>query len=137
MSTSSNNHQRIVTGRLFRVRAGQRWKLTEQEPATEPEPVSRPARVALMLALAHTLQGAIDKGIYESRAHMARQLGLTRARVTQLLGLLMLAPDIQEALLFMEAIDGSEPLSDRALRPLVQMSSWAEQRQAWQRLRPA
>ena len=134
MDDTSN--PRIVTGRLFRVRAGQGWKLTEQEPAPAPEPVQRPARVARMLALAHALQNAIDDGIYESRAEVARRFGLTRARITQLSALVTLAPDIQEELLFMEAADGNEPLSVRALRPLVAISSWEEQRRVWRRRGP-
>lgn len=136
MGSTSNDHQHIVTGRLFRVRSGHSWKLTEQEPEPESEPIRRPARVAHMLALAHALQGAIDDGLYENRAEVARRFGLTRARVTQLLGLVMLAPDIQEDVLFMEASDGAEPLSVRALRPLATMSSWTQQRRAWRKLRP-
>jgi len=59
-----------------------------------PEPVRRPARVAIMLALAHKIQQAIDGGVVRDRAEVARRLGLTRARVTQLLDLALLAPDI-------------------------------------------
>lgn len=135
MVAPPENKQLIITGQLFRARAGHRWKLTEEEPTPAPKPTRRPARVAHMLALAHALQGAIDDGIYESRAEVARRFGLTRARVTQLLGLVLLAPDIQEELLFMEAVDGAEPLSVRALRPLVTMATWAEQQQAWRTLR--
>ena len=133
----NTSSQRVVTGRLFRIQAGHGWKLTEQEPAPAPEPVYRAARVAHMLALAHTLQNDIDDGIYETRAEVARRLGLTRARITQLLSLVMLAPDIQEDILFMDAVDGNEPLSTRALRPLVAMSSWDAQREAWRSLRAA
>ena len=47
---------------------------------------------------------------------MARRLGLTRARVTQLLDLTLLAPEILEQMLFAESIDGVEPMSERGLR---------------------
>ena len=47
-----------------------------------------------MLALAHKIQQAIDGGVVRDRAEVARRLGLTRARVTQLLDLALLAPDI-------------------------------------------
>lgn len=128
--------RRVLTGRLFRVRSGQKVELTAEEPMSEPaEPVRRPARVAQMLALAHALENAIDEGFYENRAEVASVLGLTRARITQFLGLTMLAPDIQEELLFLEAIDGVEPLSVRALRPIARMPSWSEQRDAWRCLR--
>jgi len=84
-----------------------------------------------MLALAHRLQAAIDRGDYRDRAELARQMGFTRARVTQLLDLTMLAPDIAERVLFLEAVDDVEPLSERALRDIVRHESWAEQRGAW------
>jgi hypothetical protein len=48
-----------------------------------------------MLALAHHSQGAIDRGLVADRAAVARKLGLTRVRVTQLFDLLLLAPDLQ------------------------------------------
>lgn len=125
------NGARIFTGQLFRVRDGHGWAFTEKPPAPPPTPVRRPARVAQALALAHRLQAAIDRGDYRDRAELARQLGFTRARVTQLLDLLLLAPDIQERVLDLEAVDGVEPMAERALRGLVRHESWAEQRRAW------
>ena len=74
--------QRIFTGQLFRVRDRHGWGFTEEAPPPPPDPVRRPARVAQALALAHRLQAAIDRGDYRDRAELARQLGLTRARVT-------------------------------------------------------
>jgi hypothetical protein len=131
------NGARIFAGQIFRVREGRGWAFTETPPAPPPTPVRRPARVAQALALAHRLQAAIDRGDYRDRAELARQLGFTRARVTQLLDLLLLAPDIAERVLFLEAVDGVEPMAERALRGLVRHESWAEQRQAWDQCRPA
>ena len=125
---------RIFTGQLFRVRKGRGWTFVDQPPAP-PEPVRRPARVARMLALAHRLQAAIDRGEYRDRAELARQLGLTRARISQLLALTLLAPDLQEHVLFLEAVDGREPLTERALRDVVRHEGWGDQRGAWQQLR--
>lgn len=62
---------------------------------------------------------------------LTRKLGLTRARVTQLLDLLLLAPDLQEAVLAMEAVDGVEPMAERTLRVVAHAGTWAEQRVAW------
>lgn len=126
----STNGTRIFTGQLFRVRDQHGWAFTDEPPAPPAAPVRRPARVAQALALAHRLQAAIDRGDYRDRAELARQLGFTRARVTQLLDLLLLAPDIQERVLALEAIDGVEPMAERALRGLVRHESWAEQRRA-------
>ena len=61
------------------------------------------------------MRSAIDRGLVADRAAVARKVGLTRARVTQLLDLLMLAPDLQQAVLALEAVDGAEPMSERTL----------------------
>jgi hypothetical protein len=105
----------VVTGKLHRVRKGHTKRFADT-PQVAREPVRRPARLAIMLALAHKIQAAIDRGVVHDRAEVARRLGLTRARVTQLLDLTLLAPDIQEAVLALEAVDGAEPVSERALR---------------------
>jgi len=76
---------------------------------------------------AHQLKRAIDRCEIRDQAEAARQLGLTRARLTQILGLTLLAPDLQEEILFLQAIDGREPLSERALRGAVRVTIWAEQ----------
>lgn len=122
---------RILRGQLFRVRDGRGWNFTEQPPPPPHEPVRRPARVAQVLALAHRLQRAIDRGEYRDRAELARQLGFTRARVTQILDLLLLAPDIQEHVVHLEAVDGVEPIAERALRDVARHEAWADQRRSW------
>ena len=127
---------RIFTGNLFRVRNGNAWAFTEEAPPAPREPVRRPARVARMLALAHRLQAAIDCGEYRDRADLARQLGFTRARISQLLALLMLAPDLQECVIHLVAVDGLQPLTERALRDVVRLECWTEQRQAWAAITP-
>jgi len=121
----------VVIGRLFRRRKGHGWAFAEEPEPPPPEPVRRPARVAQMLAFAHGLQAAIDRGEYRDQADAARQLGLTRARITQLMNLTLLAPEIQEAVLFLEAVDGREPLSERDLRGVVAAGDWGAQRARW------
>jgi hypothetical protein len=119
--------RRVLVGAL--LRKSQR-RVTASEALASP-PVRRPAHVARMLALAHHLQRAIDRGLVPDRATVAKRLGLTRARVTQLLDLLLLAPDLQEQVLHLEAVDGVEPVSERVLRAVARAGTWAEQRAAW------
>ena len=80
------------------------------------------------LALAHTIQRAIDRGEIRDQAEAARRLGVTRARMTQILDLTHLAPDVQEEILFLPTTRGIEPLSDRALRIVHSSPLWADQR---------
>ena len=125
---------RIFTGNLFRIRDGRGWAFTEAPPAPPPPQVRRPARVAQALARAHRLEAAIAAGDYADRADVARQLGFTRARITQILDLVLLAPDIQERILDLWTNGGREPLTERPLRNVAGISSWRDQRSAWARL---
>ncbi len=84
-----------------------------------------------MLARAHYLQGAIDQGLIADRVAVARKLGLTRVRVTQLLDLLLLAPDQHTQVIELKAVDGAAPLAERTLRTVVHAGTWAEQWAAW------
>jgi hypothetical protein len=118
---------RIFAGKLHRTQRGHGKAFLEGPPSRPPEPVRRPARVAIMLALAHKIQSAIDRDVIRDRAEAAMRLGLSRARISQLLNLMLLPPRIQEQILFAESIDGIEPLSERALRAAVRTGSWREQ----------
>jgi hypothetical protein len=60
-----------------------------------PVPVKVP-RIARLLALAHKFQKMLDSGEVESMAELARLGRVSRARITQIMDLLMLAPEIQE-----------------------------------------
>lgn len=133
-STSPPSDRHVLSGLLFRRRSSS-VTLAETPPLPKPEPVRRPAKVAQQLALAHHLDAAIRRGEIADRAALARALGFTRARITQLMELLLLAPDVQEAVLRMEAVDGAEPLSERALRAVAGAGAWGEQRAAWVALR--
>ncbi len=114
----------------FEPRA-QAKKRRAAEAAAKP-PRRYPARIARQLALAHALQRRVDSGEFADYATMARALGFTRARVTQLMDLLLLAPDIQAEILFLEVPPGEQPLSERRLRDTVLKSlDWREQRRRW------
>ncbi len=124
----------VFTGTLHRVRRGNGHSFELGEAPSPPEPVRKPARVARMLAFAHGLKQAIDRGEYKDYADAARQVGLTRARVSQLMDLTLLAPSIQEEILFLERVDGVEPVTERGLREVVKQQGWAKQRVAWRDL---
>jgi ParB-like chromosome segregation protein Spo0J len=87
-----------------------------------------------MLALAHGIQAAITAGQVTDQAEIARRLGFTRARITQLLKLLRLSPDLQERVLFLEALDGCEPLTERSLRAATRERAWEAQKRVFEQL---
>jgi hypothetical protein len=111
---------RVVAGALHRFQRGRGKRFAAAVPV---EPSRRPARVAVTLALAHTIQRAIDRGEIRDQAEAARRLGLTRARMTQILGLTFLAPDLQDLILF-----DLPPNKSGAFRTASIAESWTAQR---------
>ena len=85
-----------------------------------------------LMALAIKFQGVVDSGEVRDYADLARLGCVTRARMTQIMNLLNLAPDIQEAILFLPTtVTGRELISERGLRRITAGASWARQRNAW------
>lgn len=121
--------EKVITGTLRRVQrgAGKGFVSESPSPPAFARP-RRPARVAIMLAVAHKIAAAIARGQLRGQSDAAQRLRVTRARVTQLLGLLTLAPDLQERVLFLEAVDDVEPLTEQAFRKVTRALRWAEQR---------
>jgi hypothetical protein len=63
-------------------------------------------------------------------AELARRGHVTRARMTQIMKLIDLAPDIQEQILFLPPIKG---LNERNIRRIVRCIDWSEQRRMFQK----
>jgi hypothetical protein len=88
--------------------------------------------VARLLALAHEIERRIRAGELDDLAHAARVLGLTRARVTQIANLTLLAPAIQEEILAMAPVTaGRDVITERTLRPIVAEPAWERQVRLW------
>ena len=106
--------------------------------ATSPvqAPTGRVPRVARLLALAHKIDEKVRTGEYRDLADAARQLGLTRARVSQITNLLLLTPEIQEAILDLPPVtNGRGPITERQLRPIAAEPDWNMQLQMWREIR--
>jgi hypothetical protein len=74
------------------------------------------------LALAHLLDRLIDRGLVTDFTAAARMLGVSQPRLTHLMALLLLAPEIQTAILLVEMHFG-----DKKLRELARIANWREQ----------
>jgi hypothetical protein len=113
-------------------RKRRRREVTGPESALPPgvEPGKVP-RISRLMALAIKFQGLIRDGIVADYADLARLGFVSRSRMTQIMSLLSLAPDIQEEILDVPA-DSS--VSEHAVRPICGILDWEEQRVLWRRL---
>jgi hypothetical protein len=88
--------------------------------------------VARLLALAHRFEGLIRQGAVRGYAELAQLGHVTRARVSQVVSLLYLAPDIQEAVLFLPCtVRGRDPIPLWRVLPIAATPEWNKQRRMW------
>lgn len=106
-------------------------------PGPAPErPVGRVPRISRLMALAIHFDAMLSRGDIEDYAALARLGQVTRARITQIMNLALLAPDIQEEILFLPTITrGRDVLKAAALQPLARVPDWQRQREQWAELR--
>ena len=103
-------------------------------PVTDT-PDGRVPRISRLMALAIKFDRLIAEGAIRDQAQLAELGHVTRARVTQIMNLLYVAPDIQEAILHLPRVNsGKDPITERDLRPIAAESNWAVQRRHWERL---
>lgn len=124
---------RLTVTAKFHVVRGQRSR-KELRPGDAParDVPARLPRVAKLMALAIRFEGMVRDGVVADYAELARLGHITRARMSQIMSLLHLAPDIQEALLFLPRItSGKDRITERDVRPIAATPDWRKQRAIW------
>jgi len=119
----------------FRSMRKGRKELREGVEETPPLLGSVP-RVSRLLALALHMDDLRRRGEVTDYAELARLAMVTRARMTQIMSLLLLAPDIQEEILFLPRSDGGrDPIREKAVRPIASVPDWRKQLLLWRDLK--
>ena len=84
------------------------------------------------MALVIRFEHLIQDGVVEDQGEIARLGHVTPARLSQIMGMLSLAPDIQEAILFLPRVDeGRDTVAERVLRRVMGSLDWSVQRERW------
>lgn len=109
-------------------------KQGEAPPKLTP-PEGRTPHISKLMALAIKFDRVLATGAVRNQSDLARAGRVTSARVSQIMNLNNLAPDIQEEILFLpRVVQGRSKVSEQLLRPLTCMPDWNHQRRAWARL---
>jgi hypothetical protein len=84
------------------------------------------------MALARRFEELVQRGEVKNYAHLAHLGHVSRARISQIMNLLQLAPDLQERLLFFPGpAHGRDPLHLARLQPIASALNWRTQRRLW------
>ncbi len=120
----------------FPLQRGPCFRTVGADPRVEGS--GRLPRVTQVLALAIHFENMIEHGDAKDYADLGRLGGLCRERVSRIMRLIYLAPDIQVELLYLApAPTGRYPISETAVRKIANLLSWVEQRDQWAQLKQA
>src|SRR5438270_9341482 len=122
----TSRNEVIYTFHLAGGRSSRQGSTTGKRQVLAPIP-----RIARLMALAIRFEALLREQRLRDYAELARLGSVTRGRMTQIIQLLHLAPDIQEQLLFLAETPG---LNERNLRAIVRPVDWSEQRRIFQAL---
>ncbi|TWT45033.1 hypothetical protein RAS1_14540 [Phycisphaerae bacterium RAS1] len=97
-----------------------------------PVPAGRVPRISRLMALAIHFDRLIREGKVADLSDLARLAHVTQPRMTQIMNLNHLAPDIQEQLLFLPLVTrGRDAIHERLVRSIAAVVDWREQTHAW------
>jgi hypothetical protein len=123
-------------GAVTRRVAAERVVSAVPRPRRPPKLPRQPRipRVVELLRKAIEWRRQLDAGEIQSQAAIARHEGITRARVTQVMGMLRLAPEIRQRILAMPIAVRRRSITERALRPIAQVENYQEQLSVFEEL---
>ena len=103
--------------------------------SSKPKPPARIPRIARLMALAIHYQEMLRTGEANDMIELSRRAKVSQPRMSQIMALNLLAPDIQTALLDLPPQSKGKPfLHEKRIRPITAMLDWTEQRVAWQQI---
>ncbi|MBU0995918.1 MAG: hypothetical protein KJ737_25770 [Proteobacteria bacterium] len=107
----------------------------KKEPVEQTNTMRRIPRISKLMALAIHFDQLIKDGKLSDYSDIARLGYVTRARLTQIMNLNLLAPNIQEEILFLSEVkSGHDSVTERQIRKIENVYDWKEQRNAWKKL---
>jgi hypothetical protein len=113
-------------------------KALKESTASTQEPLGRVPRLSPLMVLAIRMQELVDAGEVADYAELAQLAQVSRPRITQIMSLLHLAPDIQQEILFLSRTDGSRaPIREHMVPPIAAAIDWRKQRRKWDELKSA
>ena len=103
---------------------------------TLPGSAGHTPHLTRLMALAIKCRDMVENGEVRDYAELARAGYVSRARMSQIMNLANLAPDIQEEILFLPKASAARfPLTETRLRKIACQPLWDRQRAEWRKLR--
>jgi hypothetical protein len=116
----------------FHVKTRRNGSKSLEDGKAPSGPEGRIPRIARLLGLAHRCYDLVRDGVILNQSELAHYGQISTTRMSQIMWLDNLAPDIQEQILNLpRTIQGRDAILEREVRPIAKTLDWGDQRKMW------
>ena len=127
---------KLTVNRSFHVQTRRNGSKSLADGEAPTKPQGRVPRITRLLALAHHCRDLVRDGVIINQSELAHYGQISTTRMSQIMWLDNLAPDIQEQILDLpRTVQGRDAILEREVRPIAKTHDWSQQRAMWATLR--
>ena len=128
-------NSKLTVNRSFHVQTRRNGSKSLADGKAPTKPQGRIPRITRLLALAHRCRDLVRDGVIINQSELAHYGQISTTRMSQIMWLDNLAPDIQEQILALpRTVQGRDAILEREVRRIAKTHDWAKQRKMWTRL---
>ncbi|MGB7323319.1 MAG: hypothetical protein WBD31_00500 [Rubripirellula sp.] len=125
-------NSKLTVNRSFHVQTRRNGSKSLADGKAPTKPQGRVPRITRLLAQAHRCRDLVRDGVIINQSELAHCGRISTTRISQIMWLDNLAPDIQEQILALpRTVQGRDAILEREVRPIAKTHDWAEQRKMW------
>ena len=123
---------KLTINKSFHVQVRRNGSKSLAEGKASTTPLGRIPRITRLLALAHRCRDLVRDGVIINQSELAHYGQISTTRMSQIMWLDNLAPDIQDAILALpRTVQGRDEILEREVRPIAKTLDWNQQRSMW------
>ena len=127
---------KLTINRSFHVQTRRNGSKSLADGKAPAKPLGRVPRITRLLALAHRCRDLVRDGVIINQSELAHYGQISTTRMSQIMWLDNLAPDLQEQILALpRTVQGRDLILEREVRPIAKTLDWEQQRSMWADLR--
>lgn len=127
---------KLTINKSFHVQVRRNGSKSLADGKASTKPLGRVPRITRLLALAHRCRDLVRDGVIINQSELAHYGQISTTRMSQIMWLDNLAPDIQEEILGLpRTVQGRDAILEKHVRPIAKIHDWKAQRKMWSALR--
>ncbi len=129
-------NDKLTVNRSFHVQTRRSGSKSLANGKAPTKPIGRIPRITRLLALAHRCRDLVRDGVIINQSELTHYGQISTTRMTQIMWMDNLAPDIHEEILFLpNTVKGRDPIKEADIRPIAKTLDGKHQRKMWRAIK--